>query len=701
MKNKKSDQAGTPSKATGMRRNMPVVLLFTGIVIIRYLLALATSSYPTVGIDEFLYSSLARSIATKGRLLYYGQPANYSYILYPLVLSPVYLIFQEGADFYRILQLWNILLMSLSVFPIHALCRKMLHGNRKTLWVTALCMLLPDFILGQRIFSEAILYPLFFGSIYYIYRFMEDREPKCLLAVGILGGLMYCTKPGSMVHAVLFLIIALGGSLAKKERKGTLCAAGGLLAFCAVSAFFWCLARYAFGYNGNLLSIYNEQLGEAELHLDAFFKSVLKYPYYFILSCGIIGFIYPLLTWKYWDTQGKRFGLFVLVSIIVLIIGTSWIINRDEYNVALLHIRYMAMYIPLVLLLCFLPGGATDTDSRKAKRAREAMKPRMPVWPGIILAFVVASTFVWGCKTGAQVDEIYPLMSLAVLTDRVFPLSSQMAGNIVIVILCLVSFCILIRYRGKGILQRICIAALGLFMMINTVCGYVITAKEVNTKMAREAWDTLRLTDGHDFIYLKTIHGQLDCGINLNTKRNPDMLLLNNLLQNLDENNGCYVPFVPVEARGFRPELLTADTDTLVLDDASYSLIKLNSDTATMQVSPQTKFGVIHFTRGERLLDSAIGNVFNRELNKDSTGVLLLFNRELLQRPLTIRFDISSQKPQNMDVSCVYEKQTIQLSAGHYWYEVTFNRPGDVFNFTVSDETVKLYDYELLNPEGE
>ena len=79
-----------PAPKTGMKKHLPAALLFAGIVIVRFLLALATSTYPVVGIDEFLYSSLGRSIATEGSLLYYGQPADYSYILYPLVLSPVY-----------------------------------------------------------------------------------------------------------------------------------------------------------------------------------------------------------------------------------------------------------------------------------------------------------------------------------------------------------------------------------------------------------------------------------------------------------------------------------------------------------------------------------------------------------------------------------------------------------------------------------
>ena len=47
-----------------------LLLTYAGIVLIRFLLALYTTSFPTVGIDEYLYYSLARSIATEGKLLF-------------------------------------------------------------------------------------------------------------------------------------------------------------------------------------------------------------------------------------------------------------------------------------------------------------------------------------------------------------------------------------------------------------------------------------------------------------------------------------------------------------------------------------------------------------------------------------------------------------------------------------------------------
>lgn len=65
----------------------------------RFVLALLTSTHPISNIDEFLYYGVARSIATKGELLFRGMYADYTYIVYPLVLSPVYLVLKRAPTF--------------------------------------------------------------------------------------------------------------------------------------------------------------------------------------------------------------------------------------------------------------------------------------------------------------------------------------------------------------------------------------------------------------------------------------------------------------------------------------------------------------------------------------------------------------------------------------------------------------------------
>ena len=63
------------------RISTPALLLgiYISFVLVRFLLALLTSAYPVVNIDEFLYYGMARSIANGEGLMFRGQAADYSY----------------------------------------------------------------------------------------------------------------------------------------------------------------------------------------------------------------------------------------------------------------------------------------------------------------------------------------------------------------------------------------------------------------------------------------------------------------------------------------------------------------------------------------------------------------------------------------------------------------------------------------------
>ena len=151
-----------------IKKNRSVLLTLTVMYavfcVFRYLMALYTSSYPIVMIDEILYYSLARSIGAHGRVTFMGQPANYNSILYSFLLSPLYWL-PEGTNYYRIIQLVNVLVFNLALFPIYFLSRRVCGSERRALLLSFFSMLAPDFILGQLIMSECIIYPLFFLSM--------------------------------------------------------------------------------------------------------------------------------------------------------------------------------------------------------------------------------------------------------------------------------------------------------------------------------------------------------------------------------------------------------------------------------------------------------------------------------------------------------------------------------------------------------
>ena len=429
-------------KTKQINKYIPIIVIYFVVVAIRFLLALATSVYPTIGIDEFLYYSLARSIATKGELLFRGQPADYSYILYPLVLSPIYLVFKEGVNYYRLIQLWNIIIMSLSVFPVYGLSRLMLKNEKESLIVASLFMVLPDFILGQIIFSEAIIYPLFFALMYAAYCCIEKPRFKYLIYIGLLGGLLYSAKPGAVLPAVIFLVYVLAQALINKNRRQVIATFAGMAVLCVVPLAFLVLAKYCFGYSGSGFSVYNSQIGtELGWHLEKFFKFLAIYPYYFLLSCGVVGVAYPITRYKRWNSVQKAFWWFIIVCIIGMIIGTCWTVNRYEYRTNRAHLRYVAMYIPLMLLFCLLPEMSREKSSKK-----EIKKNKMPII--LLMLYIVGCTLIWGCKAGAE-SEIYPLMSLCILLDRFMPASAQWWGNVAVILLCAALFIWLTRAENK------------------------------------------------------------------------------------------------------------------------------------------------------------------------------------------------------------------------------------------------------------
>ncbi len=43
---------------------------------------------------------------------------------------------------------------------------------------------------------------------------------------------------------------------------------------------------------------------------------------------------------------------------------------------------------------------------------------------------------------------------------------------------------------------------------------------------------------------------------------------------------------------------------------------------------------------------------------------------------------------------------TIELAEGRGWYEATFSAPEDAFNFIVQSADIRLYGYELVQPDA-
>ena len=662
-----------------------LILLYAGFVLLRYAFCYFSSAYPTVAIDEFLYYSLGRSIAVSGNLLYRGQPAAYPYFVYPLFLAPIYAFFPAGADFYRIMQFYNCLLMNLAIFPLFGICRKVMADEKKALGIAAASMLLPDFLLSDFIFSEVIIYPLFFLLLYVIVLAVYDRKLIHFIWIGLLAAIMYFTKPGSVVPAIAALLFFLAEGIRQKNGGFIRNSLAGAAAFGMCFVAFWLIARIGFGYVGSVFGVYDVQFEmETDLHLPAFLQAVVLYPFYFLLACGILPVIVFITRWPRWRQEDRQWMTIYAFSLGAVMIGTAWLINRRE-DTNTLFLRYMDMYIPLILMGLFLPG-------TKVMEAEQKQKERQPVISLVLVGYTAACLLIAGSTIGIwskTADHFLPSVSFLGL-DGIRPIA-----DILFLALCALSvFYVLQPKWGKNSIGVSCMILAGL-ALTNNIAAYTINGNNYVKNANAEVRDTLDLIGDEDYLYIFTDEINIpDWGLNLYSKHNVSWVMENNLLNHILPNNGIYEGFVPASLRGMMSSLETPDVGIMVLDNTAYPMIQF-SDQTELSYSREKRFCVARFEKGARVVDCILGNVHGKTLSAGDTGIIGVCREDWQTTPVQITMEIESGIDQEMTFSSNAISSGIPLVSGKATYHFNIINPEWVYNFTVKDADIIVHGFTI------
>ena len=109
--------------------------------------------------DEYLYSALARSLATTGHLRVLGVSARFPALLEPVLTAPLWLVHDVGTA-YRLVQLENAFVMSLAAVPADLIARRLAVGTTAALGVAAFAAVGPEFRFVSMLQSEPFAYPL-------------------------------------------------------------------------------------------------------------------------------------------------------------------------------------------------------------------------------------------------------------------------------------------------------------------------------------------------------------------------------------------------------------------------------------------------------------------------------------------------------------------------------------------------------------
>ena len=205
--------AAPTTRAAGAARiaAVPARYALAGIVALSFVVRLAAvlaHAVPLYFPDEYIYGTLARSLAESGRLAIRGQPAHFPALLEPLLASPFWL-FHDPMLAYRLTLGLNALAMSLAAIPVYLLARRLGLGSGLALGAAALAVASPDLLFASFLLADPIAYPLVLTALYLGVRALEKPTGKAQVAFVAVAGLAAFARIQYVVLPIAFLAAAL------------------------------------------------------------------------------------------------------------------------------------------------------------------------------------------------------------------------------------------------------------------------------------------------------------------------------------------------------------------------------------------------------------------------------------------------------------------------------------------------------------
>jgi hypothetical protein len=223
---------------------------------------------PWIFVDELIYSELAKSLATGGDLLIRDVPASGYGVVYPLLISPAWALFDRVPDAYAAAKAINAVLISLAAVPAYLLARRLV-SERLSLLAAVLAVALPSLAYSGVIMTENAFYPLFLVVILVLVLVLERATvTRQVVLVGLLG-VAYQTRPQAVALATAALTAPLVQGLLGRRVREALIAQRTLYGIAGAAVVVVVALQLARGQSfSSLLGAYSV-VGEGGYHLGA------------------------------------------------------------------------------------------------------------------------------------------------------------------------------------------------------------------------------------------------------------------------------------------------------------------------------------------------------------------------------------------------------------------------------------------------
>jgi Dolichyl-phosphate-mannose-protein mannosyltransferase len=241
---------------------------------------------PFIMVDEIIWSEIARGIADAGEPLLRGRPDPGYSVVYPLLISPAYVLFDSLPVAYAAVKTWNSVLMSLAAIPAFLLARRVV-GRDYALFAAVLAVAVPSLAYTGTVMTENAFYPLFLAVVLVLVVALERPTPGWVVLLLALVGLAFATRVQAVAlgPAILLapVVLALFEPFGVRELVSRFRWLYGIVLGAAAVALVFQLA------SGGLLGAY-EPVGERSYDLG----EALRYLWWHVAELSLYVLVVPL-----------------------------------------------------------------------------------------------------------------------------------------------------------------------------------------------------------------------------------------------------------------------------------------------------------------------------------------------------------------------------------------------------------------------
>jgi hypothetical protein len=302
--------------------------------------------------DEYIYSTIARSIATTGLPSLRGSALHFPALLGPYLMAPWWLIGDVGQAYHAVLAAGGVV-FSAVVFPAYALGRRVGVSTSGALAVALLAVLVPDAAFTTCALTESYAYPLFVATVLVMIDAIASPTRRRQVGVLVLIAALCLLRAQFVVLPVAYLVATFGQTrTAWRDAWRTHRAAIGVTVIGILAAIAG--ARYYTGLGSHWTAVFSIW---PWLAIDLLVLSIAAG--WALVPSALVGL---KALWASPDSRRRTFAI-VTVSTTVLIVLQAAYFDAIQHRI---HERYTFYAVPLLAVAALY---ALETVPRRSRYA--------------------------------------------------------------------------------------------------------------------------------------------------------------------------------------------------------------------------------------------------------------------------------------------------------------------------------------------